>query len=217
MNRPTTPWCKGHVSRSIRDYGDRALLVECESTDDALAVTMQVHHAAIPGVVDVVPAARTVLVELAHPRLQAATRRQLIRLRVESSTSTASRDVDIVIEVEYDGDDLAEVATLTGLDVRAVIETHTATAWRVGFCGFAPGFAYLIDGDPRLNVPRKPEPRTCVPAGSVGLAGEFSGIYPRESPGGWQLIGHTDASMWDVHRSEPALLTPGMWVRFRAL
>jgi len=178
---------------------------------------MQVHHAAIPGVVDVVPAARTVLIELEHHRIQAATRRRLSRLDVESTSSTALSGADVVIDVRYDGDDLAEVATLTGLDAQAVVETHTATAWRVGFCGFAPGFAYLIDGDPRLHVPRKPEPRTRVPVGAVGLAGEFSGIYPRESPGGWQLIGHTDASMWDVHRSEPALLTPGMWVRFRAI
>lgn len=202
---------------TIRDYGDRALLVECESTDEALAVTLQVCQAAIPGVVDVVPAARTVLIEVEHPRLQEATRAQVSRLDVASASSTASPGADVVIDVKYDGDDLAEVAALTGLDVRAVVEAHTATAWRVGFCGFAPGFAYLIDGDPRLHVPRKPEPRTRVPAGAVGLAGEFSGIYPRESPGGWQLIGHTDASMWDVRRSEPALLTPGMRVRFRAI
>ena len=106
---------------------------------------------------------------------------------------------------------------LTGLDVQSVIEAHTATAWRVGFCGFAPGFAYLIDGHPRLQVPRKREPRTRVPGGSVALAGEFSGIYPRESPGGWQLIGRTDAPVWDVNRPEPALLKPGMRVRFRAV
>lgn len=202
---------------TIRDYGDRALLVECESTDEALAVTLQVRQAAIPGVVDVVPAARTVLIEVESSRLQEATRAQVSRLDVASASSTASPGADVVIDVKYDGDDLAEVAALTGLDVRAVVEAHTATAWRVGFCGFAPGFAYLIDGDPRLHVPRKPEPRTRVPAGAVGLAGEFSGIYPRESPGGWQLIGHTDASMWDVRRSEPALLTPGMRVRFRAI
>ncbi|HNP11666.1 MAG TPA: carboxyltransferase domain-containing protein, partial [Mycobacterium sp.] len=92
-----------------------------------------------------------------------------------------------------------------------------ATPWRVGFGGFAPGFAYLVGGDPRLAVPRRAEPRTRVPAGSVGLAGEFSGVYPRESPGGWQLIGRTDAVLWDIDRTPPALLRPGMWVRFRAV
>ena len=86
-----------------------------------------------------------------------------------------------------------------------------AHAW---FTGFAPGFAYLVDGDPRLRTPRRTEPRTVVPAGSVGLAGAFSGIYPRSSPGGWQLIGRTDAALFDVDRDPPALLRPGAWVRF---
>ena len=101
-----------------------------------------------------------------------------------------------------------------------VVAAHTGTPWRVGFGGFAPGFAYLVGGDSRLEVPRRAEPRTKVPAGSVGLAGEFSGVYPRESPGGWQLIGRTSqsqAALWDVDREQPALLTPGMWVQFRAV
>ncbi|MET0756929.1 MAG: carboxyltransferase domain-containing protein, partial [Mycobacterium sp.] len=98
-----------------------------------------------------------------------------------------------------------------------VVAAHTETPWRVGFGGFAPGFAYLVGGDERLNVPRQSEPRTKVPTGSVALAGEFSGVYPRESPGGWQLIGRTDAVLWDVDRDKPALLTPGMWVQFRAV
>ena len=109
------------------------------------------------------------------------------------------------------------MAQHTGLTVAAVVDAHVATPWRVGFGGFAPGFAYLVGGDPRLAVPRRAEPRTRVPAGSVGLAGEFSGVYPRESPGGWQLIGRTDAVLWDIDRTPPALLRPGMWVRFRAV
>lgn len=202
---------------AIRDYGDRALLVECDTTGAALALTAQIHNAAIPGVTDVVPAARTVFIKLAHPRFQAPARRRLARLEAESGTDAALSDSFIVIDVVYDGDDIVEVADLTGLDVQSVIEAHTAIAWRVGFCGFAPGFAYLIDGHPRLKVPRKREPRTRVPGGSVALAGEFSGIYPRESPGGWQLIGRTDAPVWDVDRPEPALLKPGMRVQFRAV
>jgi KipI family sensor histidine kinase inhibitor len=123
----------------------------------------------------------------------------------------------VTIDVVYDGADLHEVASLTGMTPAQVIAAHTGTPWRVGFCGFAPGFAYLVDGDARLQVPRRAEPRTSVPAGAVALAGEFSGVYPRQSPGGWQLIGHTDAVMFDVNRDKPALLTPGMWVQFRAV
>ena len=101
--------------------------------------------------------------------------------------------------------------------VGVVVAAHTGTPWRVGFSGFAPGFAYLVGGDERLAVPRRTDPRTKVPVGSVGLAGEFSGIYPRESPGGWQLIGRTSATLWDIDRDDPALLMPGMWVQFRAV
>jgi KipI family sensor histidine kinase inhibitor len=129
----------------------------------------------------------------------------------------SERSADVVIDVVYDGPDLAEVAGHTGLTVADVIEAHTSTLWRVGFSGFAPGFAYLVDGDSRLRVPRRSEPRTSVPAGSVGLAGEFSAVYPRQSPGGWQLIGRTDAILWDLGRPDPALLTQGMWVQFRAV
>lgn len=116
----------------------------------------------------------------------------------------------VELAVQYDGPDLAEVARLCRLSAD-VVAAHTGRPWRVGFAGFAPGFAYLVDGDPRRT-----EPRTAVPAGSVGLAGAFSGIYPRSSPGGWQLIGRTDAALFDVDRDPPALLRPGAWVRFVA-
>ena len=111
--------------------------------------------------------------------------------------------------VRYDGPDLDEVARLTGLTHAEVVAAHTGTPWRVAFGGFAPGFAYLVGGDPRLHVPRRDRPRPSVPAGSVGLAGEFSGVYPRSSPGGWQLLGTTDAVLWDADRDPPALLAPG--------
>jgi KipI family sensor histidine kinase inhibitor len=207
------------VSNVIRDYGDRALLLECESTDEVLALTAALNEAQIPGVLDVVPASRTVLLELAGPRDQAPTRQRLARLQVDPAATAANDDghIDVVIGVVYDGVDLADVAELTGLGVSGVIEAHTARPWRCGFGGFAPGFAYLVGGDPRLAVPRRSEPRTKVPAGSVGLAGEFSGVYPRQSPGGWQLIGHTDAVLWDVDRPQPALLMPGIRVQFRAV
>jgi len=207
------------LPNTIRDYGDTALLLECESTDEVLALTMALNEAAIPAVLDIVPAARSVLLKLGSPHDQAPTRQVLSRLQVDPTAIAAKDDghVDVVIDVVYDGADLAEVAALTGLDTAGVVEAHTTTPWRVGFSGFAPGFAYLVGGDPRLTVPRRSEPRTKVPAGSVGLAGEFSGVYPRQSPGGWQLIGRTDAVLWDVDRPQPALLTPGMRVQFRAV
>jgi KipI family sensor histidine kinase inhibitor len=122
----------------------------------------------------------------------------------------------VEIPVTYDGADLDDVADLTGLSPHDVIAAHTGTLWTVAFGGFAPGFFYLADGDPRLHVPRRPSPRTHVPAGSVGIAGGFSGVYPRESPGGWQLIGRTDQIMWDTARRPPALLAAGTRVRFVA-
>jgi KipI family sensor histidine kinase inhibitor len=206
------------VGNTVVDYGDRALMVQCGSTAEVLAWADALRDAAIPGVVDVVPAARTVLVKLDGPRYQGVIRQRLRKMRVAAAPDASSeRRADVVIDVAYDGPDLAEVAGHTGLSIAAVIDAHTATLWRVGFSGFAPGFAYLVDGDPRLRVPRRPEPRTSVPAGSVGLAGEFSAVYPRRSPGGWQLIGRTDAALWDLRRPDPALLTQGMWVQFRAV
>lgn len=134
--------------------------------------------------------------------------------RDDPSATPAVAGREVVIPVAYDGADLDEVARLTGLSRREVVAAHTGTSWRVAFGGFAPGFAYLVGGDPRLQVPRRDTPRTSVPAGSVALAGEFSGVYPRESPGGWQLVGRTDRVMWDVDREPPALLAPGATVRF---
>lgn len=204
----------------VRNYGDCALLLECADTAGVLAWTHTLQRAELAGVLDIVPASRTVLVKLAGPRFQAPTRHLLQHLQVDPGAvvehPTGGR-ADVVIDVRYDGPDLAEVAQLTSMPTAAVIAAHTGTPWRVGFGGFAPGFAYLIGGDARLQVPRRDEPRTQVPAGAVGLAGEFSGIYPRSSPGGWQLIGHTDAALWDIDRTEPALLTPGKWVQFRAV
>jgi KipI family sensor histidine kinase inhibitor len=206
-----------HQACSIVDYGDQALMLQCDSTADVLVWTAAVRAAALGGVVDVVPASRTVLVKLHGPRFQGAIRQRLRKLQVTPApVDDDDKNPEVIIEVVYDGPDLAEVADYTGLSTAQVIDAHTGTRWRVGFSGFAPGFAYLIGGDERLRVPRRSEPRTSLPAGSVGLAGEFSAIYPRRSPGGWQIIGHTDAVVWDIDRPDPALLTHGVWVRFQA-
>jgi KipI family sensor histidine kinase inhibitor len=204
---------------AIIDYGDQALLLQFDSTAEVLAWNDVLRDAEVLGVVDIVPAARTVLVKLEGPRYAGVARQHLSKLRLapEVLEATAPSDgaADVVIDVVYDGEDLDEVAELTGMTPRDVVAAHTQTPWRVGFAGFAPGFGYLVGGDERLNVPRRSEPRTKVPAGSVGLAGEFSGVYPRSSPGGWQLIGHTEAELWNVDREPPALMMPGQWVQFR--
>lgn len=194
-------------------YGDRALLAEFEEVAEVVSWADALRAVAPDGVEDVVPAARTVLVVGTAGVDQSALARRLLAIepaaaRVDEAAMT------VVIAVRYDGPDLADVAALTGLSPRQVVRAHTGTPWRVAFGGFVPGFSYLSGGDPVLRVPRRDEARTAVPAGAVGLAGEFSGVYPRASPGGWQLIGTTDEVLWDIERDPPALLTPGSVVRF---
>lgn len=200
----------------IVPFGDAALLVELDDLDAVLALAAAVQASDFAGVLDVVPAARTVLVvtepgTALDPLVTDVT--SLSSALAAGSSLTVVEPVEIA--VVYDGPDLAEVARLTGLAEDEVVAAHTGTPWRIAFGGFAPGFAYLTGGDPRLAVPRRDEPRTTVPAGAVGLAGEYSGVYPRPSPGGWQLIGSTDAELWDTDREPPALLVPGGTVRFR--
>jgi KipI family sensor histidine kinase inhibitor len=123
----------------------------------------------------------------------------------------------VELPVHYDGEDLGELADLLGIGPDELVRRHTASEWTVAFCGFAPGFGYLTQPGGQWDVPRRSTPRTTVPSGSVGLAGEFSGVYPRESPGGWQLIGRTDVAVFDLAREPAALLRPGVRVRFTAL
>ncbi|GAB1645462.1 5-oxoprolinase subunit B family protein [Krasilnikovia sp. MM14-A1259] len=196
--------------------GREAVLVEVDGLDEALALYAALRAAALPGVVDLVPAARTVLVCL-DPDVTSpdAVRAAVAGLPADQPATADAGTVEIA--VRYDGPDLAEVAAYTGLSTDAVVAAHTGTEWTVAFAGFAPGFAYLTGGDPRLEVPRRDTPRTRIPAGSVGLAGRFSGIYPADSPGGWRLVGRTGVRVWDLDRPRPALLVPGMRVRFRAV
>jgi KipI family sensor histidine kinase inhibitor len=195
--------------------GDAGLLIEVEGLSEVLALAEAIRGGGFDGVLDVVPAARTVLLTTARGTDLAALRRAVLALEVDPAAAAPEGD-PVEIAVVYDGPDLEEVGELTGLGADGVVEAHTGTPWRVGFGGFAPGFAYLAGGDERLQVARRAEPRTSVPPGSVGLAGEFSGVYPRSSPGGWQLIGRTDAVLWDEERDPPALLRPGAEVRFVA-
>lgn len=196
---------------------DDAVLVECADLERALVLFASLRDDPVPGVVDLVPGARTVLVRYDPRTVTAAELAETVRVRETADAASTGPDRPagrfVRIPVDYSGEDLAEVATLLGITPDEVVARHTATEYTVGFTGFAPGFAYLTGGE-ALEVPRRSTPRTRIPAGAVGLAGRFSGIYPRESPGGWQIIGTTAARMWDLTRDRPALLAPGDRVRF---
>jgi KipI family sensor histidine kinase inhibitor len=193
--------------------GSDGLLAEVADLDEALALFASLRDDPLPGVWELVPAARTVLVRF-DPALTSADALSAAITRRPRGRAAGAEGPVVDVPVCYDGEDLAEVARLCGLEPAEVVRRHTAAPWTVAFTGFAPGFGYLSGGDPALDVPRRAEPRTAIPAGSVGLAGRFSGIYPRASPGGWQLIGRTGLSLWDQRRADPALLAPGMRVRF---
>jgi KipI family sensor histidine kinase inhibitor len=195
----------------IVSAGENAALVEFDGLDETMAYYRALSLNTPAGVVDLVPAARTVLVMFDGPKQPVL---DWISATEPAVTAVDDRSDTVTISVVYDGEDLDEVARLTGLSTTEVVAAHTGQAWTVAFGGFAPGFGYLVGTDTRLHVPRRTSPRTSVPAGSVGLAGEFSGIYPRSSPGGWQLIGRTDAPLWNLDRDPPALLRPGTVVRF---
>ncbi len=193
--------------------GEHAALIELEDLTEVLGLYATLRRNPPEGVTELVPAARTLLVSfdravLSHDLLAAEVRRRPI-----GPPEDHDRD-EMRIEVTYDGEDLEEVASLTGLSVREVVDRHTAGAYVSAFCGFAPGFAYLNGLDRSLWVPRRHSPRTRVPPGAVAIADEFAAVYPRESPGGWRIIGHTETPVWDLQRTPPTLLAPGTPVRF---
>lgn len=189
-----------------------ALLVELENLDETLALFDALTAEPIAGVEEIIPAARTLLIQYRPSAIERQSLVERIAAQDLGQRRTAEpRRVDI--PVHYNGEDLDEVATLLGISRTEVIARHTAHDYSVAFCGFAPGFAYLTGGA-GFQVPRRQTPRTRIPAGAVALAGNFSGVYPQASPGGWQIIGVTPLQMWDLDRAEPALLRPGYKVRF---
>lgn len=220
--------------------GSAGVLVEVDSLAEVLALHGLLRQHPPHGVVDLVPAARTVLLVLDPSLTDASAVAAAVRSLPDPSGAGSTPEPQparetgqgtgqnsgpgpgpgpapgpVEVPVRYDGEDLREVARLIGLEPREVVQRHTSTLWVVAFSGFAPGFGYAVpvDGGP-WDVPRRDESRTRVPAGAVGLAGGFTGVYPRESPGGWQLIGRTEAVMFDPDRDPPALLRPGTTVRF---
>jgi len=192
--------------------GESALLIELEDLDRVLALCSVLRAHPPDGVIEAVPAARTVLL-LCDPSVTSLTAIGQAVRRIQPPPHRPPIEDSVEIPASYDGPDIDDVLAATGLTRRELIDWHTGAAWQVAFCGFAPGFGYLVT-DRSRTVPRRDSPRTSVPAGSIGLAGEFSGVYPRASPGGWQLIGRTAARLFDLDADPPALLRPGVGVRF---
>ncbi|TJZ92041.1 carboxyltransferase domain-containing protein [Paracoccus gahaiensis] len=200
----------------VLPVGPRCLLVELADLEATLALFDALAADPLPGVTEIVPAARTLMIRTAPGVAADASLARAIRARQPApGTAPAPRATETVeIPVTYDGEDLDEVARLMGLSTLEVIAAHRDALWQVAFCGFAPGFAYMTCEDARFDLPRRSAPRTRIPAGSVALAGRFCGIYPQETPGGWQLIGRSELPMFDLTRDPPALLRPGVRARF---
>lgn len=201
------------MTRRLLPCGEHALLLECDDLAEVQRL-LPLIKIAVPAITELVPGARTILLRC-ETMIGDVDRQRLLTM-----PAPASNDHDHqlhTIDVCYDGEDLSTVAERTGLDPGKVVTAHTDQTWTVAFCGFAPGFAYLRGTDERLRVPRRSVPRTRVPAGAVGLADQWSGVYPRVGPGGWQLIGRTTEPLWDLAADPPARLQPGHRVRFRAV
>ncbi len=191
-----------------------SFLIELSSLEETLALYSELQNTHLNGIKDVIPAAKTILVFFD----EIETNFQILHKQIGAlkiGASLARNVQEVIVPIRYDGGDLAQVAELQGLSVADLILKHHQSVWNVTFIGFAPGFAYMSSPDlPFTDIPRLKVPRKKIPAGSLGLAGKYSGIYPKDSPGGWQLIGTTTEKMWDLERKNPALLLPGMTVHF---
>jgi KipI family sensor histidine kinase inhibitor len=202
----------------ITRVGARALLVEVEH----LELVQSLHAALVdrraegtpPSLVDIVPAARTILLDgVDDPGAMASAVAGCPLAPVAGPDTGPAVEIPVV----YDGQDLPWLAERWGTSVAGAVVLHSTAVLRAAFCGFSPGFAYLVGLPESCHLPRRSRPRAEVPAGAVAVAGEFTGVYPRPSPGGWHVIGHTDAVMWDPSRPRPALVVPGGSVRFVAV
>ena len=198
------------MSVSLRPAGDRGSLIEVPNNAAAVRLARLLREER-PDLVDVVVGHTTVLVTWVG---EAADLGALAERALVAEPEPVGRLIEI--PVAYDGPDLDEIAQLTELSPEEVIARHTGAEHIAAFLGFQPGFAYLTGGDARLHVPRRDVPRTVVPGGTVAIAGPYSGVYPRDSPGGWRLLGSTTAVLFDPQREPPALLAPGDRVRFVA-
>ncbi|WP_311212346.1 MULTISPECIES: 5-oxoprolinase/urea amidolyase family protein [unclassified Arthrobacter] len=216
----STPETQPHLHNesrvlSVRAVGERGVLAELAAPHDVLALTDLLNRNPFSGQREVVPAAETVLVTAESPTAVLRIKKGLQHLSIPPYRHTSDKLVEI--ETVYDGEDLEVVAELAGISPEAVVAAHTGQLWTVAFTGFVPGFGYMVGENDVLTVPRRDTPRTNVEAGSVALGGSYTGVYPRQSPGGWQIIGHTSCPMWDSERAEPALVSPGTSVRYKAV
>ena len=193
---------------TVLQYGPHAAMVECPAASALQIAQLLIETSRF---VEVVPAERSVLV-----RLPGGMSWVEVQGIVDSLPDVLPQVVgrEVVIPVIYDGADLALVAGATGLTVEEVIALHSSGTYLAAFAGFAPGYVYCTGLDPRLQLPRRPSPRTSVPAGSVAIADVYCAVYPSASPGGWHLLGHTDLTLFDLKRPEPALIRPGDRVRY---
>ena len=190
-------------------YGMQALMAEYPTLAAVISAAAAVRAADLAGVDEVIPGARTVLVQFSGDEPPG------LRNMLTASHKAMYADGRLVeVAARYDGPDLTEVAQRTALTVDEVIALHSGTEFVAAFCGFAPGFAYLSGLPAALHLPRRPSPRTLVPAGSLAMASEFTGVYPTASPGGWHLLGTVTVSMFDLAREPGALIAPGDRVRF---
>lgn len=192
---------------NLLPYGPQAVLAEFSTLDEVMAAATHWRVASLSGVVEIVPAARSVLV------VHDGTFDPAV-LTAPVDTAVATEGPLVEVPVVYDGDDLEWVAEQCHLTPAQVVDLHSAAIYTCAFCGFMPGFSYLVGLPEELHLPRRVTPRTRVPIGSVAIASEFTAIYPSESPGGWHLLGTTRVPMWDDARDPAATLPPGTRVRF---
>ena len=216
-----------YESPRVLPCGDRAVTVEFgKSIDPDLnrkvqLLSRQIKSKPFPGLIDLIPSYRSLLIQYDPGLCSYEELLSLIEGRLASSGEIQDREFRLVeIPVCYGmdfGPDLEEVAAGHGISSEEVIRLHAMPIYQVYLIGFTPGFPFLGGLDPRLFTPRKKTPRKCVPAGSVGLAGQQTGIYSLDSPGGWQLIGRTPVKLFDLNREDPFFLKPGDQVRFRPI
>ncbi|WP_250000650.1 allophanate hydrolase subunit 1 [Actinoplanes sp. M2I2] len=200
----------------VRRAGAGALLLECADGHEVEAWRREVSRRRAAGelrVTDIVPGAATLLLDGVEAGLAEA-----VASWPEPASTVVPPTQGPVVEIAtvFDGEDLADVAGRWAVSVPAAVARLTETEFTVAFCGFAPGFAYLRGLGEKFAVPRLGTPRPRVPAGAVGLAGEYCGIYPTASPGGWRLVGRTSETLFDVRNEPPALLGPGTRMRLVA-
>ena len=194
---------------------DRSLLVRVGDHERVLALAQMLERSALRGVTSYSPAYDSVLVRY-DPCVADGDSlgRSLADLPADGSALALSHR-ELVLPVTFDGPDLQELAESRRLRPADVVQIFCSTEYRVYFLGFVPGFAYMGDVDPRIAAPRRAAPRGSVPAGSVGIAGRQTGIYPTQTPGGWNLIGRSVIPVFEMKRHPPCLLQPGDRVRFQ--